>query len=49
MTNEDIKEEIQEMQDMREAEEDFREGRYIEIDSGVGAEERDKILMKAKV
>ncbi len=49
MTNEDIKEEIQEMQDMREAEEQFRKGEYIEIDGNKSAEEIDKILMKAKL
>ncbi len=43
LNKKDIKEEIQ---DMREAEEDFREGRYITIDSKKSAEEIDKILMK---
>ncbi len=48
MAKEDIKEEIQEMQDIREAEENLRKGEFIEIDGKKSAKEIVKILERHK-
>lgn len=47
VTEEEILHEIEVMESIDRAEDDFKAGRYVEVDGSMSAEEMDDLLMKA--